>query len=138
MKEPFRMLSRDYIGFWLRGLVRRGCAATKRPGLTLHALADYTGIPLESLRAFAERDNARMGIDRQRYLSAIIAKIENGLLIFEGGGRGRDRARVVEKPQPLRRYLVTFGVGGARITPAPRPPLPQDFPNPIGLTASKR
>ena len=110
-------LAKAEIKRWLAALVIRGQARVTREGPTLDAIANYTGIPLQSIRYFARSPDSKMGNSRQMLLSKVIGLIENGYLVFhvEQGTR-KKLAVLLDKPIPPKaKAKVVFTREGPRL-----------------------
>lgn len=101
---------------------------SKREGATLDAVARYTGIPKDTLKWLAGSPLACMNVDRQRYLSKVVAEIENGIVAFRRLGRKKIAVRP-EAPKPIARYAVTIGKRGARLAAVDRPAPSRGMPS---------
>lgn len=121
MSIGFTILSQSYIRAWLASLVQRGGGWKMREGPTLGAIAKYCDIPKNDLIWYANKETSRMGLDRQRHLSKVIAQIENGQLDFEIQ-KNRKVAVLRESGKPRLRYTVDFSHQQPRLKMADRPP----------------
>ncbi len=122
----FEMLSVAQISGWLYSLY--GGVSGPREGITVNAVANYTGIPVNSLRWLSKDPKHNISLDRQRLLSKVIAQVENGQLVFEGVGSGKRAVIVTEAPKPRVRYGVAIAGGAARLTFVDRPKAVRTLP----------
>ncbi len=72
----FQLLTTAEIRKWLASLLRR--SKQMRQGATLDMVHKHTGIPLNTLKWLARKDTAKLGMERRRMLSKLIAEYENG------------------------------------------------------------
>lgn len=116
------------IGRWLRSIVKKGgMQGSARAGVTMDAVARYTGIPRNTLKWLAFKpETAKCSPARTAQLSRLIAEVENGLLDFGKSGFGTAKPVIIpEKPRPVMRYAVQFGPRGPSLKAVPRPPAPR-------------
>lgn len=117
------------IGRWLRSIVKKGgMRGSSRPGVTMNAVARYTGIPRNTLKWLAFKpETACCSPVRIAQLSRLIAEVENGLIDFaKPVGWGTAKVAIVPaNPRPVMRYAVQFGPRGPSLKAVPRPPAPR-------------
>ncbi len=120
----YPILPVETINQWLLDMIKVGDGKhSRRPGVTIVALANYTGLSEFSLEMYAKR-RRRMPVHKQMFLSKILAMVENGQLVFECLKQTGTRkvGRIVDDPRPRLRYKPEFTKDGPRLRATDRPP----------------
>lgn len=121
----YQELSTAEIRKWLASLLRP--SKLMRNGATLDMVSQHLQIPLNTLKWLARKDTARIGIERRRLLSTLIAEYENGTIDFRVSGGKKEVVRP-ERARVIQRYAVTLGPRGPSLKPKDRPRLPGKMP----------
>lgn len=129
----YQLLETAEIRTWLASLLRP--SKLKRNGATLDMVSKYLEIPLNTLKWLARKDTARIGIERRRLLSKLIAEYENGTIDFRKSESNRAKKEVVrpQRPRVRQRYAVTLGPRGPSLKAQDRPKLPGKMPTMLDL-----
>lgn len=116
----FEIVSKDRLRAWIWTLTKG----------EQRALADYCEIPMSSFRRYRNDSQARFSQARQVRMSKAMALWEAGQLAAVGPLLA-EAVVPVAQPKPRAKYQIAFTRRGPRLTPALRPALPVELPNPL-------